>query len=373
VHRNFHAVFAVGAAFANQAIYRLPELQQLDNMELLYTNPDVVEKAEEDAKRMGIPTPPPQPAAANGETPAAGWSVQRQYRELKTFTSSRNNYGVYRQFIGSLLGDSVTAAGLTPAASSTQLSGEWAGTTPAPSTPLLPQSHSASRESSRAATPAPELAVAFPSAAQGEFNRAFPLLADSSTGSNGTGAADSNGVAAAADTAPSADIAAAAASVTLVPHLAVHLKDLVYSQELSGIELQWMEEPLKASVIAAAAAVPGTPARSPATPAAAAAAVGPSSSLLSCRFDRSRWQRTSRLLFQLLRFQSLPVFRASSLSLHCPALYTLLQVHLLTHVLPESELLQLSFGIQPKVDRQRQQQVQIKKKTLSALQEEGFM
>jgi hypothetical protein len=48
-------------------------------------------------------------------------------------------------------------------------------------------------------------------------------------------------------------------------------------------------------------------------------------------------------------------------------------VHLLTHVLPESELLQLSFAILPRVDRARVQQAQVKKKTLSALQEEGFM
>ncbi len=56
-----------------------------------------------------------------------------------------------------------------------------------------------------------------------------------------------------------------------------------------------------------------------------------------------------------------------------PALYTLLQVHLLTHVLPESELVQLSFAILPRVDRLKVQQALVKKKTLTALQEEGWM
>ena len=74
----------------------------------------------------------------------------------------------------------------------------------------------------------------------------------------------------------------------------------------------------------------------------------------------------------LARFQSLPLWSLAR-PRHCPALYTLLQVHLLTHVLPEGELLALSYDVLPKVDRARVQQAAVKKKTLTALDEEGFM
>jgi hypothetical protein len=398
LHRNFHVVFAVAAAFANQSIYRLPELQQLDTMEVQYANATVVKQAEADAARMNAPGHTPVGAGDGGATtPVTSWSVQRQYRELKAVTSSRNNYAVYRQFVHSLLGEPL-ANGVPPPPSSLPASAQWAGTTPMPSTPLMPHSTSVSRESSGATTPALEPAVNFPSAALGELAHVFPPLGDGmmaellpsaldAAAANGADGATATAAPAAAPATASAAVPAAAAEssardssapsdsvlssapVTLVPHLAVHLKDLVYSQELSGVEVQWMDEPIKAGAAAAAAA-----ATSPTIiPSAAQPSIGVAApSLLSCRFDRSRWQRTTRLVCQLLRFQSLPVF-SSSLQHHCPALYTLLQVHLLTHVLPESELLQLSFAILPRVDRARVQQAQVKKKTLSALQEEGFM
>ena len=65
--------------------------------------------------------------------------------------------------------------------------------------------------------------------------------------------------------------------------------------------------------------------------------------------------------------------RDGLLARHCPPLYTLLQVHLLTHVLPESELLQLSFDLVPRVDRRAVKKAQQQKKALTALSEEGFM
>ena len=212
-------------------------------------------------------------------------------------------------------------------------------------------------------------------------------------------------------------------TVTFVPHLAVHLKDLTWSQELSGVEEQWREDAAEMAVDPNAATV--------ATSSPSYQVTAEAESLHACHTHSepdvnnfseiaaafitasitnriTEWRcvslhhrhRTIRIVHVPLVFLPSPTdaipFRSKSLApddafglhaasaatltvfpsllpSHAPALYTLLQVHLLTHVLPESELLQMSYQLEPRVDRTKVRAVQTQKKTLTALQEEGFI